>query len=68
MFSSPELQKWKIKLLSPLLFAVHDKSSAAGDPLTDPGEYENLPFHGLQSAPNKVNIWGNPELIEFERK
>ncbi|XP_055703740.1 hemicentin-2 isoform X6 [Phlebotomus papatasi] len=33
----------------------HDKSSAAGDPLTltEPGEYENLPFHGLQSAPNK---------------
>ncbi|XP_037031703.1 hemicentin-2 isoform X5 [Bradysia coprophila] len=32
---------------------VNDKSSAAGDPLTDPGEYENLPFHGMQSAPNK---------------
>ncbi|XP_059622571.1 hemicentin-2-like isoform X2 [Phlebotomus argentipes] len=33
-----------------------DKSSAAGDPLTatEPGEYENLPFHGLQSAPNKM--------------
>ncbi|XP_055692645.1 hemicentin-1 isoform X4 [Lutzomyia longipalpis] len=33
----------------------HDKSSAAGDPLTltEPGEYENLPFHGLQNAPNK---------------
>ncbi|XP_055692647.1 hemicentin-1 isoform X6 [Lutzomyia longipalpis] len=35
--------------------SVHDKSSAAGDPLTltEPGEYENLPFHGLQNAPNK---------------
>lgn len=34
---------------------VNDKSSVAGDPLTDPGEYENLPFHGMQSAPNKVS-------------
>ncbi|GAB0099475.1 Immunoglobulin [Sergentomyia squamirostris] len=33
----------------------HDKSSAAGEPLTltEPGEYENLPFHGMQTAPNK---------------
>jgi hypothetical protein len=38
------------------LLSVHDKSSVAGDPLTEPGEYENLPFHGLQSAPNKVNV------------
>lgn len=33
---------------------VHDKSSSLGEPLTEPGEYENLPFHGLQTAPNKV--------------
>ncbi|XP_037908056.1 hemicentin-1 isoform X6 [Hermetia illucens] len=32
---------------------VNNKSSALGDPLTEPGEYENLPFHGLQTAPNK---------------
>ncbi|XP_055855839.1 uncharacterized protein LOC129919053 isoform X2 [Episyrphus balteatus] len=32
---------------------LHDKSSSLGDPLTEPGEYENLPFHGLQTAPNK---------------
>ncbi|XP_055919479.1 uncharacterized protein LOC129951381 [Eupeodes corollae] len=32
---------------------IHDKSSSLGDPLTEPGEYENLPFHGLQTAPNK---------------
>ncbi|XP_051861515.1 uncharacterized protein LOC117569553 isoform X6 [Drosophila albomicans] len=35
--------------------AVHDKSSSLGDPLTEPGEYENLPFHGLQTAPNKFS-------------
>ncbi|XP_037031705.1 hemicentin-2 isoform X7 [Bradysia coprophila] len=35
---------------------LNDKSSAAGDPLTDPGEYENLPFHGMQSAPNKARL------------
>ncbi|XP_031616824.1 hemicentin-1 isoform X2 [Contarinia nasturtii] len=29
------------------------KSSLGADLLTDPGEYENLPFHGLQTAPNK---------------
>ncbi|KMZ01268.1 uncharacterized protein LOC6739169 isoform X10 [Drosophila simulans] len=32
---------------------IHDKSSSLGEPLTEPGEYENLPFHGLQTAPNK---------------
>ncbi|XP_041564226.1 uncharacterized protein LOC108136874 isoform X9 [Drosophila elegans] len=32
---------------------LHDKSSSLGEPLTEPGEYENLPFHGLQTAPNK---------------
>lgn len=32
------------------------KSSLGGDLLTDPGEYENLPFHGLQTAPNKVSV------------
>lgn len=36
-----------------LFFVDHDKLYAPGA-LTDPGEYENLPFHGLQSAPNKV--------------
>uniref|UniRef100_A0A6P4E4D2 Uncharacterized protein LOC108040062 isoform X8 n=1 Tax=Drosophila rhopaloa TaxID=1041015 RepID=A0A6P4E4D2_DRORH len=35
--------------------AVHDKSSSLGEPLTEPGEYENLPFHGLQTAPNKFS-------------
>uniref|UniRef100_A0A336K1W8 CSON005257 protein n=1 Tax=Culicoides sonorensis TaxID=179676 RepID=A0A336K1W8_CULSO len=30
----------------------HDKLYAPGA-LTEPGEYENLPFHGLQTAPNK---------------
>ncbi len=39
-----------------LFIPVNDKSSVAGDPLTDPGEYENLPFHGMQSAPNKVSL------------
>uniref|UniRef100_A0A1B0B4L7 Uncharacterized protein n=1 Tax=Glossina palpalis gambiensis TaxID=67801 RepID=A0A1B0B4L7_9MUSC len=33
---------------------VQEKSSSMADPLTEPGEYENLPFHGLQTAPNKV--------------
>lgn len=37
-------------------YTVHDKSSSLGDPLTEPGEYENLPFHGLQTAPNKVQL------------
>ncbi|EDV52815.2 uncharacterized protein Dere_GG16293, isoform G [Drosophila erecta] len=32
---------------------LNDKSSSLGEPLTEPGEYENLPFHGLQTAPNK---------------
>ncbi|XP_017093255.2 B-cell receptor CD22 isoform X19 [Drosophila bipectinata] len=32
---------------------LHDKSSSMGEPLTEPCEYENLPFHGLQTAPNK---------------
>ncbi|XP_067643047.1 hemicentin-1 isoform X4 [Eurosta solidaginis] len=32
---------------------LQDKSSSLADPLTEPGEYENLPFHGLQTAPNK---------------
>ncbi|KAL9904026.1 neuromusculin isoform 5-T5 [Glossina fuscipes fuscipes] len=32
---------------------VQEKSSSMADPLTEPGEYENLPFHGLQTAPNK---------------
>lgn len=32
------------------------KSSQGADLLTDPGEYENLPFHGLQTAPNKVSF------------
>nr|XP_041632279.1 uncharacterized protein LOC108079253 isoform X2 [Drosophila kikkawai] len=34
---------------------LHDKSSSLGEPLTEPGEYENLPFHGLQTAPNKFS-------------
>ncbi|XP_050742543.1 uncharacterized protein LOC108030804 isoform X3 [Drosophila biarmipes] len=34
---------------------IHDKSSSLGEPLTEPGEYENLPFHGLQTAPNKCS-------------
>ncbi|XP_041674189.1 uncharacterized protein LOC108118341 isoform X10 [Drosophila eugracilis] len=34
---------------------LHDKSSSLGEPLTEPGEYENLPFHGLQTAPNKYS-------------
>ncbi|XP_036226716.2 uncharacterized protein [Bactrocera oleae] len=34
---------------------LQDKSSSLGDPLTEPGEYENLPFHGLQTAPNKFS-------------
>ncbi|XP_049314269.1 uncharacterized protein LOC105225255 isoform X3 [Bactrocera dorsalis] len=34
---------------------LQDKSSSLGDPLTEPGEYENLPFHGLQTAPNKLS-------------
>nr|XP_043070041.1 uncharacterized protein LOC108122918 isoform X12 [Drosophila bipectinata] len=33
---------------------LHDKSSSMGEPLTEPCEYENLPFHGLQTAPNKL--------------
>ncbi|XP_070136707.1 uncharacterized protein nrm isoform X6 [Drosophila bipectinata] len=33
---------------------IHDKSSSMGEPLTEPCEYENLPFHGLQTAPNKL--------------
>ncbi|XP_061395466.1 hemicentin-1 isoform X1 [Musca vetustissima] len=33
--------------------SVQEKSSSMADPLTEPGEYENLPFHGLQTAPNK---------------
>lgn len=38
-----------------LLDIARGKSSLGGDLLTDPGEYENLPFHGLQTAPNKVS-------------
>ncbi|XP_067643045.1 uncharacterized protein nrm isoform X2 [Eurosta solidaginis] len=34
---------------------LQDKSSSLADPLTEPGEYENLPFHGLQTAPNKFS-------------
>ncbi|XP_037718882.1 uncharacterized protein LOC119552963 isoform X5 [Drosophila subpulchrella] len=34
---------------------LHGKSSSLGEPLTEPGEYENLPFHGLQTAPNKCS-------------
>ncbi|XP_043650485.1 uncharacterized protein LOC122618254 isoform X1 [Drosophila teissieri] len=34
---------------------LNDKSSSLGEPLTEPGEYENLPFHGLQTAPNKCS-------------
>uniref|UniRef100_A0A1I8MF44 Uncharacterized protein n=1 Tax=Musca domestica TaxID=7370 RepID=A0A1I8MF44_MUSDO len=30
------------------------------DPLTEPGEYENLPFHGLQTAPNKFTTPTTP--------
>lgn len=48
------------------LISVNDKSSAAGDPLTDPGEYENLPFHGMQSAPNKVSYICNLYVILFK--
>ncbi|XP_041674200.1 hemicentin-1 isoform X19 [Drosophila eugracilis] len=42
---------------------LHDKSSSLGEPLTEPGEYENLPFHGLQTAPNKPL---NPERFDDE--
>ncbi|XP_043862054.1 uncharacterized protein LOC120447830 isoform X2 [Drosophila santomea] len=34
---------------------LNDKSSSLGEPLSEPGEYENLPFHGLQTAPNKFS-------------
>ncbi|XP_043862051.1 uncharacterized protein LOC120447830 isoform X1 [Drosophila santomea] len=34
---------------------INDKSSSLGEPLSEPGEYENLPFHGLQTAPNKFS-------------
>lgn len=43
-----------------LIISLYDvargKSSLGEDLLTDPGEYENLPFHGLQTAPNKVSF------------
>lgn len=47
-----------------LFFVDHDKLYAPGA-LTDPGEYENLPFHGLQSAPNKVRT--NKKLFQFSK-
>ena len=40
-----------------ILFIANDKSSVEEDRLTDPGEYENLPFHGMQNAPNKVSTF-----------
>lgn len=46
------------------LFAIVQKeSSSMADPLTEPGEYENLPFHNLQTAPNKVTAEPNWTLI-----
>ncbi|XP_037824694.1 uncharacterized protein LOC119612879 isoform X5 [Lucilia sericata] len=39
---------------------VQEKSSSMADPLTEPGEYENLPFHGLQTAPNKFTTPTTP--------
>ncbi|XP_055381652.1 putative uncharacterized protein DDB_G0282133 isoform X8 [Condylostylus longicornis] len=47
---------------------LHDKSSTLADPLTEPGEYENLPFHGLQQAPNKftttpINFNNNTNVV-----
>ncbi|XP_055381647.1 putative uncharacterized protein DDB_G0282133 isoform X3 [Condylostylus longicornis] len=47
---------------------IHDKSSTLADPLTEPGEYENLPFHGLQQAPNKftttpINFNNNTNVV-----
>ncbi|XP_037890319.1 uncharacterized protein LOC119637932 isoform X4 [Glossina fuscipes] len=40
--------------------SVQEKSSSMADPLTEPGEYENLPFHGLQTAPNKFTTPTTP--------
>ncbi|XP_065720764.2 uncharacterized protein nrm isoform X2 [Drosophila suzukii] len=47
---------------------IHGKSSSLGEPLTEPGEYENLPFHGLQTAPNKrsttpINFKSNSNTV-----
>ncbi|KAL9908165.1 neuromusculin isoform 3-T3 [Glossina fuscipes fuscipes] len=39
---------------------LQEKSSSMADPLTEPGEYENLPFHGLQTAPNKFTTPTTP--------
>ncbi|XP_037908053.1 uncharacterized protein LOC119649806 isoform X3 [Hermetia illucens] len=50
----------KSSMQKPIL--LNNKSSALGDPLTEPGEYENLPFHGLQTAPNK---FATPPSINF---
>lgn len=38
----------------------------SADPLTDPdnGFYENLPFHGMQSPPNKVRTPYNNSFFE----
>ncbi|XP_017474727.1 PREDICTED: uncharacterized protein LOC108365246 [Rhagoletis zephyria] len=54
----PPLQKRVVATISPTKIErvqIQDKSSSLGDPLTEPGEYENLPFHGLQTAPNKFS-------------
>ncbi|XP_054086401.1 uncharacterized protein LOC105214792 isoform X2 [Zeugodacus cucurbitae] len=54
----PPLQKRNVATVTPTKVErvqIQDKSSSLGDPLTEPGEYENLPFHGLQTAPNKFS-------------
>lgn len=55
MFKKPNANR-QINRSVYVYYIVHDKSSSLGDPLTEPGEYENLPFHGLQTAPNKVQL------------
>lgn len=52
MHSTPNCNYWKICNLT----IADEKAKPPADLMADPdnGEYENLPFHGMQSPPNKV--------------
>lgn len=40
---------------------MNGAADGAAQGVDNPGVYENLPFHGLQQAPNKVNF----SLVSF---
>uniref|UniRef100_A0A1I8PB86 Ig-like domain-containing protein n=1 Tax=Stomoxys calcitrans TaxID=35570 RepID=A0A1I8PB86_STOCA len=58
--TSPFATEHRLKGIRSSGSAVQEKSSSMADPLTEPGEYENLPFHGLQTAPNKFTTPTTP--------